>query len=104
MTSPFVKLFNFVAEGLEMNPVNSPVKNVTCWIWGVFAAVLLGVKLAMHLWPSVILNQVAAWLVVVSFLFAIAATLLQWNRSLSWHRSLLAGAQRRTFFDRLRDR
>jgi hypothetical protein len=78
-----------------MNQANGPVKNVAYWIWGVFVVVLLGVKLWVYLWPSVMLGHVAAWVVAVSFVLAVAATLLQWNRSLSWHQSRFDGAQRK---------
>jgi hypothetical protein len=83
---------NFVAQGLEMKPVTGPVKNITGWISGTLTAVLFGAKILIHLWPSGILNQIIVSVAAVSFLLAVASMLLQWNRSLLWHRSLHASA------------
>lgn len=73
-------LADIVVEGLELKPVSGPVKNATAWIVITFAILLIGAKLAM---------SVGA--VVVVFLLFVAVLLLQWNRSLLWHRALLTG-------------
>jgi hypothetical protein len=109
MKSPFGTLctllkagLELVGEGLEMMPVTGPVKNVTGWISGTLVAVLVGVKVAMYVWPSGATNQIAVWVAAASFVLAISAMLLQWNRSLLWQRSLLASAGQESASDALR--
>jgi len=78
---------DLVAQGLERKPVTGPVKNVAGRIFIVLAAVLVSAKLTMDFAASETLKQLAIGVAVVSFLLAVSAMLLQWNRSLLWHRS-----------------
>ena len=80
-----------VSQGLELKPVTAPVKNVTGWMAITFALLLVGAKFTMDLAASATLKEIAVGVIVVSFLLFVAALLLQWNRSLLWHRTLVSG-------------
>ena len=63
-----------VAQGLELRPVTGPVKNSPVLVAAILAIPFIGAALNM---PA------------VGFMLAVAVLLLQWNRSLLWHRALL---------------
>jgi hypothetical protein len=83
-----------VAQGLELKPVTGPIKNVTLWMLITFSIFLIGAKLAMDLAASARMRKIAVGAIVVSFLLFVDALLLQWNRSLLWHRALFEGKRR----------
>ena len=85
-----------LAQGLELKPVTVPVKNVTGWMAITFALLLVGAKFTMDLAASTTLKGIAVGVIVVAFLMFVAALLLQWNRSLLWHRTHVSGRRAET--------
>jgi hypothetical protein len=82
-----LKAVDAVGQGLELRPVTGPVKDISLVVSVVLIILFIGAKVAMGLTNDTFVRQTTTTIVTVAFMLGIAVLLLQWNRSLLWHRS-----------------